>query len=345
MAVILQNKLVGVLYLENDLVAFAFTPERCAVLEVLSAQAAISLENAQLYDTLERRVRERTQELDLRNEELSQALARLHQTQKQLVVQEKLASLGALTSGIAHEIKNPLNFVNNFADASLSLADELCAEIEGQRGRMDGEAAEAIEQIAGDLKQNARKISEHGRRADGIISAMLDHARLGVGERRETDVNAIVRDYVALARQGLRSGEGTEVALETAYEEGVGTAVLSGQDIGRVLINLVNNAVYAAEQRRRQAPPGFAPRVRVSTHDLDDRLEIRVLDNGVGIKAEVRDKIFTPFFTTKPPGEGTGLGLSISYDIVVQGHGGGLRFESREGDHTEFVVSLPRGRG
>jgi signal transduction histidine kinase len=259
------------------------------------------------------------------------------------VVQEKLASLGALTSGIAHEIKNPLNFVNNFAEASVGLADELCAEVAAQRGRLGRDAAEAIEQLAGDLKQNAGRISEHGRRADGIVTAMLDHARLGSGDRRETDLNALVRDYTALARRGLRPREDAEeVAVDAAYDERAGTVLVSGQDIGRVIINLVNNALYAAQQQRRLTP-GMEPRVRVSTHDMGERVEVRVRDNGVGIPAAVRDKIFTPFFTTKPPGEGTGLGLSISHDIVVQGHGGELRFESQEGEGTEFVIILPRG--
>ncbi len=342
MPILSHQQLVGVLYLENNLVASAFTPERCRVLELLAAQAAISLENARLYDTLENRVKVRTQELSTSNEELSLTLRRLKETQKQLIMQEKLASLGALTSGIAHEIKNPLNFINNFAELSVGLADDLLQEIQGQKARLDPDSLTAIDEIIGDLQQNAAKINEHGKRADDIVRAMLEHSRSGAGERRDIDVNALLGEYTNLAYQGFRSQDTAfNVSIETAYDPAVGTILIPSQEIGRVFLNLINNACYAARAQRQRLGERFSPTIRVSTKSLGDRVEIRVRDNGAGIPPSVREKIFNPFFTTKPPGEGTGLGLSISYEIV-QSNGGTIVFDTVEGMHTEFIVTLPR---
>ena len=345
MPIVARQQLVGVLYLENNLVASAFTPERCRALELLTAQAAISLENARLYDTLENRVKVRTQELSSCNEELSLTRRRLKETQKQLIMQEKLASLGALTSGIAHEIKNPLNFINNFAELSVGLAGDLRQEIEGQRARLDPDSATAIDEIVGDLEQNAAKINEHGRRADDIVRAMLDHSRSSAGERREIDVNTLLGEYTNLAYQGFRSQDSAfNVSIETAYDPGVGTILIPAQEIGRVFLNLINNACYAVRAQRQRQGERFAPTLRVATKSLGDRVEIRVRDNGAGIPPSVREKIFNPFFTTKPPGEGTGLGLSISHEIV-ESNGGTLEFETVEGMYTEFVITLPRRGG
>ncbi len=342
MPILSHQHLAGVLYLENNLVTDAFTPERCRVLELLAAQAAISLENARLYDTLENRVKERTLELSSSNEELSLTLRRLKETQKQLIMQEKLASLGALTSGIAHEIKNPLNFINNFAELSVGLTADLLQEIEGQKARLSPDSVAVIDEIIADLQQNAAKINQHGRRADDIVRAMLEHSRSGVGERRDIDINALLGEYTNLAYQGFRSQDTAfNVTIETAYDPAVGTILIPSQEIGRVFLNLINNACYAARAQRQRLGERFSPLLRVATKDLGDRVEIRVRDNGAGIPPSVRDKIWNPFFTTKPPGEGTGLGLSISYEIV-QSNGGTMTFDTVDGLYTEFIVTLPR---
>jgi signal transduction histidine kinase len=340
--VIAQQKLVGVLYLENNLVADAFTPERCEVLELLAAQAAISLENARLYDTLESRVRERTQELSTSHDELARTLTRLKVTQKQLIMQEKLASLGALTSGIAHEIKNPLNFINNFAELSVGLVDDLRGEVKSQEGRIAPDCAVAIEEIVADLQQNAAKIQQHGKRADDIVRAMLEHARSGVGERRDVDVNALLAEYANLAYQGFRSQDSAfNVTIETSYDPAVGLLTLVPQEIGRVFLNLINNACYAARAKRQRLGERFSPTLRLSTRRVGELVEIRVRDNGDGVPAAVREQIYNPFFTTKPAGEGTGLGLSISHEIV-QSNGGTLTVDTAPGSHAEFIITLPR---
>ena len=340
--VIEQKKLIGVLYLENNLVANAFTPERCKVLELLASQAAISLENARLYDTMENRVQERTQELSTSNEELSRALTRLKETQKQLIMQEKLASLGALTSGIAHEIKNPLNFINNFAELTVGLVDDLGSEVQSQQARLDPESVAMIEEIIADLRQNAGKINEHGKRADSIVCAMLEHARSGVGERRDVDINALLAEYANLAYQGFRSQDSAfNVTIETSYDPEVGLLHIVPQEVGRVFLNLINNACYAARAQRQRLGERFFPLLRLATRRVGDKVEIRVRDNGDGIPTSVREKMWNPFFTTKPACEGTGLGLSISYEIV-QSNGGTLTVDTVPGSFTEFIITLPR---
>jgi predicted ATPase/signal transduction histidine kinase/tRNA A-37 threonylcarbamoyl transferase component Bud32 len=336
-----HGRVTGILYLENNLVPNAFTPDRLHVLELLSAQAAISLENAELYATLDQRVRDRTEELRRSNDDLSRTLDSLRVTQRQLVTQEKLASLGALTAGIAHEIRNPLNFINNFSESSVELAGELIEIVAGPDAAAVGARREELSGMARDLRYNAERISAHGQRAELIVKAMLEHSRGDGGEKRDVDVNALVTEYLSLAREGLRRpGDGVEVVVETSLDPGVPPIRIVPQDIGRVVVNLLNNAWYAAERR---APDGGGAVIRVSTRAADGHVEVRVRDNGAGIPAAVRDKLFHPFFTTKPPGEGTGLGLSISYDIVVQGNGGALHFETEEGAFTEFIVSLPVG--
>lgn len=334
-----QNATVGILYLENRLIADAFTHERCRVLDLLAAQASISLENARLYDTLENRVRERTRELRDKNDELSQALQRLRETQKQLVLQEKLASLGALTSGIAHEIKNPLNFVNNFAELSIELGGDLQEELTAAREVVPAARRESIDDIITDMNHNLRKILEHGKRADGIVRAMLEHARAGTGERADVDLNALLSEYARLAADGLRSRIPSEVSLSFDFVPLPTVNVVQGE-IGRTVLNLVNNAIYAASRKAQRLGKGQVAEVRISSRDIGGLVEFRVRDNGDGISAAIRDKIFNPFFTTKPTGEGTGLGLSLTHDIV-RGHGGTLTVETEEGSYAEFIVRLP----
>jgi signal transduction histidine kinase len=291
---------------------------------ILAARINAWLEKKRLRDA-ERR----------RSEELEQALQQLKRTQDRLVAHEKLASLGALTAGIAHEIRNPLNFVTNFAQLAVGLVREL-------RGHL-GNSPDEVGELLADLEQNVAKIEEHGRRADHIVQSMLLHARGQPGQRQRTDLNALVAESVSLAYHGLRGQDATfQVSLETEFDRRVPPLEVSAQDLSRVVLNLTNNACYAAHDKRRSAGPGFQPRVVVRTRDGGDVVEVRFWDNGNGIPADLRDKIFTPFCTTKPAGAGTGLGLSISYDIVVQMHKGSLRLESEAGRYTEFIVTLPK---
>ncbi|MFP2924555.1 AAA family ATPase [Pyxidicoccus sp. 3LG] len=340
--VLKQKKLVALLYLENHLVSEAFTQERCRVLELLAAQAAISLENAKLYDTLDHRVKKRTEELRQSNEELSQTLRRLREMQQRLVVQEKLASLGALTSGIAHEIRNPLNFVTNFAESLVRLTDEMLEELHRQGSRLEPDFMGYLSELTRDLKLNAGRIREHGLRADGIVRSMLEHSRTGTSELREVALNKLVQDYARLAHQGfLTQDPALGMELDVVLDDSIGTLLLTPQEMGRVVINLMQNAYYALKEKRRK-DPAFLPRVSVQTRAVEGGAELRIRDNGTGIPAAVRDRIFEPFFTTKAPGEGAGLGLSISHDIVVRANGGAIHVESEEGKSTEFIILLPR---
>ncbi len=344
-----QAKLNGLIYLENSLAPGAFTPERLEVLNVLSAQAAISLQNARLYGqlndysrTLKARVEERTEELRAKNEELERTLRELKEMQNRVIVQEKMASLGALTAGIAHEIKNPLNFVNNFAALSVDLTEELGEEIAKIGADLDDETRAYFAEILADLKSNAQKINEHGKRADSIVRGMLLHSRGAASQPEAADLNALVREAVQLAYHGQRALDSSfNVTLEEAYDPKMGEVRVLPHKISRVVLNLANNACYASNQKARRLGGDFSPLLGVKTQVTENSVEIRVCDNGDGIPEAAREKIFTPFFTSKPPGEGTGLGLSMSYDIVVGQHGGELRFEST-GEGTEFVISLPK---
>ena len=282
--------------------------------------------------------REKARAIESTNNELQRALKHLTETQDQLVHTEKMASLGQLTAGIAHEIKNPLNFVNNFSTLSVGIVDELRAWIEEKGGMEDPDVRELVET----LKMNAAKINEHGRRADGIIRSMLEHSRTGRGEQRAVDINKLVDEYANLAYHGVRAREeGFSVALDSSYDPAIGEIEVYPQEIGRVLINLLDNAFYAVHERAGKGEAGYVPRVRVKTVGEGDVIEVWVEDNGVGIPRFARDKIFEPFFTTKPTGSGTGLGLSLSHDIVVKGHGGELTVESEEGEGARFIVRLP----
>ncbi len=341
-----QKQLLGVLYLENHLTPGAFTPDRLEFLQLLSSQAAISIVNARLYDRLEQKVEERTVELQAKNSELKSALENLKQTQGMLIQSEKMSSLGHLTAGIAHEIKNPLNFVKNFAELSSELVEELLTELRVNPERRIAEALGDVANILGDLQTNTTEIIQHGNRANDIINGMLLHSRTATGERTATNVNALVEQHVMLAYRGMRaSTPGSEVLIEKDFDTSLPPVELVAQGIGRVVLNLINNALYAASARKRKAGDDAVPRVRVSTRMSKDRVAIHVWDNGEGIPASIRNRIFEPFFTTKPPGQGTGLGLSISHDIVVQGHGGAFRLETEEGRYTEFIIELPRVAG
>jgi predicted ATPase/signal transduction histidine kinase len=342
-----QGKLIGVLYLEHSPATGVFTHQRVEMVRVMAGQAAIAIENARFYRDLDDRVKERTRELHASNEELSLTLSRLRETQRQLVAHEKLAALGALTAGIAHEIKNPLNFVVNFADLSATVAEELATEVERQRPRLEPDSRDYLQDMARDLQDNAAKISQHGRRADRIVQAMLEHSRTGTGagEQREIDVNALLNESVRVAAHELGSQSAPlRDVITTDYDRDLLPLELSPQDLGRVLRNLMNNAVYAVSARRRELGEGFQPSIRVSTREIGERIEIRIRDNGGGVPPAIQERIFVPFFTTKPTGDGAGLGLSISREIVVESLGGTLSLEASEADHAELLVTLPRRR-
>jgi len=292
---------------------------------------------------LEQKVEERTAELREKNVQLEQTLQQIKEMQNQIIMQEKMASLGGLTAGIAHEIKNPLNFVNNFAALSVDLTRELRDEIRNQKDKLDAGAIDYIEEILDDLELNVTKINEHGKRADSIVRGMLLHSRGKSGERQPTDINALLAEYVNLAYHGMRAQDSTfNVKIESDYDSSIGLVKIVPQDISRVFLNMVNNACYAANGKKQQVGDGFTPTITVRTRNLGDKVEIRIRDNGKGIPKEARDKIFNPFFTTKPTGKGTGLGLSISYDIIVQQHKGEIKIETEEGSYAEFIIILPK---
>ncbi|TXH31463.1 MAG: GHKL domain-containing protein [Cyclobacteriaceae bacterium] len=282
-----------------------------------------------LHTQLDSLVRDRTAELD-------KSLNDLKATQSQLIQSEKMASLGELTAGIAHEIQNPLNFVNNFSEVSAELVTELNEEIE------KGNTKDAKE-IANDLKQNLDKINHHGKRAADIVKGMLQHSRTSSGQKELTDINALCDEYLRLAYHGLRAKDKSfNAKFETDFDARLPKVKIIPQDIGRVILNLINNAFYAANERLRQAPDSsYEPTVTVGTSTQNGWIEIKVRDNGNGIPDSIKEKIFQPFFTTKPTGQGTGLGLSMSYDIV-KAHGGELKVETTEGDGTIFFITIPK---
>jgi two-component system, NtrC family, sensor kinase len=272
------------------------------------------------------------------------ALGELQATQASLVQAQKMAALGQLTAGIAHEIKNPLNFVNNFAGLSVELLDELKGTVRSAIASLDeNERGEVIE-VVGMLTGNLEKIVEHGKRADGIVTSMLEHSRGSSGDRRSIDLNGLVEEALNLAYHGARAQDQSfNVTLERDYAAAVAPIELVPQDITRVCLNLIGNGFYAASKRQREGNDGsFKPTLKVSTRDLGDAVEVRIRDNGTGIAPEDRDRLFQPFFTTKPSGEGTGLGLSISWDIVTQQHRGTIAVDSTPGEFTEFTIRLPR---
>jgi signal transduction histidine kinase/ligand-binding sensor domain-containing protein len=306
----------------------------------------LARQNKMLEQTVEERtmeIRSQSQELLEKNVTLEEKNEEIVRTQQQLIVQEKLASLGALTAGIAHEIKNPLNFVNNFAELSVELVEELREDIGKHKDELGSDTAEDIKGILGDLEQNVTRINEHGKRADSIVRGMLLHSRGQQGERQETDVNALLDEYVNLAYHGMRAQDSAfNVKIVKDYDKEMPKIDAIPQDLSRVFLNIVNNACYATNEKKQQAQNDYAPTLSLSTKDLGDKIEVRIRDNGKGIPEDIKEKIFNPFFTTKPTGKGTGLGLSLSYDIIVQEHKGELKVESEAGNFTEFVICLPK---
>lgn len=277
---------------------------------------------------LETQVNERTAELN-------QSLTNLKATQTQLIQSEKMASLGELTAGIAHEIQNPLNFVNNFSEVSAELVDEMDEELN------KGDINEA-KAIGADLKQNLEKIRHHGKRADAIVKGMLQHSQAGSGTKEPTNINTLADEYLHLAYHGLRSKDKLfNAELATSYDENLPKVNAIPQDIGRVLLNLFNNAFYAVNQKQKAATDDYKPEISVSTRSENGQVIIKVKDNGTGIPNAIKEKIMQPFFTTKPTGEGTGLGLSLTYDMVVKGHEGTIQVESEDGQGSEFIIKLP----
>jgi len=285
---------------------------------------------------LEVQVAERTAELTKQKEELEHALTDLRATQTQLIQSEKMASLGELTAGIAHEIQNPLNFINNFSEVNTELIDEMGAEL--NKGN-----TEEVKVISEDLKQNLEKIIYHGKRADAIVKGMLQHSRKSTGQKEPVDINELADEYLRLSYHGLRAKEKSfNASFKTDFDKTIGNINVVPQDMGRVLLNLVNNAFYAVAERKDQNPnTGYEPTVTVITRKTGNKINITVKDNGNGIPQTIVDKIFQPFFTTKPTGQGTGLGLSLSYDIVTKGHGGEIKVETKEGEGTSFTITLP----
>ena len=288
---------------------------------------------------LEYQVAERTAEITKQKEELQQALEHLKATQEQLIQSEKLASLGELTAGIAHEIQNPLNFVNNFSEVSVELLDELKTE----RARPKDERDEGLEEeILDDIFQNLEKINHHGKRASSIVTGMLQHSRASTGKKEPVNLNALADEYLRLSYHGLRAKDKSfNAKMNTFFDESLPKVNVIPQDFGRVLLNLINNAFYAVQARSISQPENYMPTVTVSTQNTDQGIIIKVGDNGTGIPDELKSKIFQPFFTTKPTGQGTGLGLSLACDIVTKSHGGTIELDSVEGAGTTFTITLP----
>jgi two-component system NtrC family sensor kinase len=269
------------------------------------------------------------------NATLNNTLLQLKDTHAQLIQSEKMASLGELTAGIAHEIQNPLNFVNNFSEINIELIEELKEEL-------DKNNFTEVRVLANDIKENEKKINHHGKRADSIIKGMLQHSRSSSGVKEPTDINAIADEYFRLAYHGLRAKDKTfNAAMKTSYDESIGKIDVVPQDIGRVILNLITNAFYAVTEKKKQIGNGFEPLVFVRTQKTDNKIFIAVKDNGNGVPQKILDKIFQPFFTTKPTGQGTGLGLSMSYDIVTKVHGGEIKVVTTAGEGSEFIIILP----
>ncbi|SHJ78104.1 His Kinase A (phospho-acceptor) domain-containing protein [Bradyrhizobium lablabi] len=307
-----------------------FSQRQIDLVQTFADQAVIAIENVRLFE----QVQERTKELSLSLEDLRTAQDRLVQT-------EKLASLGQLTAGIAHEIKNPLNFVNNFSAVSGELIDELNEVLTS--AALDKKTREEIDELTHMLKGNLDKVVQHGKRADSIVKNMLLHSREGSGEHRPADINAIVEESLNLAYHGARAERsGFNITLKRDLDPAAGMIDLYPQEITRVFLNLISNGFYAATKRKERGEEGFEPTLSATTKSLGNAVEIRIRDNGTGIPSEVKEKMFNPFFTTKPAGEGTGLGLSMSHDIVVKQHGGKIDVDTKPGVFTEFIITLPR---
>ena len=324
---------VGVISLTRSEVR-PFTDKQIELVKTFADQAAIAIENARLFEEVQARTRE-----------LAKSLDDLRAAQDRLIQTEKLASLGQLTAGIAHEIKNPLNFVNNFAALSAELTDELKNAL--KPAALDETIRAEVDEISGLLKNNLDKVVQHGKRADAIVKNMLLHSRQGSGEQRSADVNALVEESLNLAYHGARAEKsGFAIRLQSDFDPDAGAVQLYPQEITRALLNLISNGFYAATKRKVESgDESFEPVLSASTRNLGKTIEIRIRDNGTGIPPEVKEKMFVPFFTTKPTGEGTGLGLSMTHDIIVKQHGGRIDVETEPGAFTEFIITLPRDNG
>jgi signal transduction histidine kinase len=311
-----------------------FTDKQIESVTNFASQAVIAIENTRLLN-----------ELCQRTYDLTQSLDNLRTTQDRLVQTQKLALLGQLTAGIAHEIKNPLNFVNNFSGISAELIDELQDTLKGMP--LDDKARAEINELTNTLKGTFDKVVHHGRRADAIVKNMLQHSREGTGEHRVIDINALVEESLNLAWHGARAEtQGFEIKLRQSFDPSAGAADIFPQDIRRALLNVISNGFYAATKRRAGTDgKNYEPTLTALTKDLGDLVEIRIRDNGTGITPDVKEKMFEPFFTTKPTGEGTGLGLSISHDIIVKQHAGAIDVDSEPSEFTEIKVILPRVAG
>ena len=321
---------IGVLTLTRSEVR-PFTDKQIELVATFADQAAIAIENVRLFESVEARTRE-----------LAASLENLRTTQDRLVQTQKLASLGQLTAGIAHEIKNPLNFVNNFSGLSSELIDEL-QEALGDVSLIEKRHSE-ITELMDTLRGNLDKVMQHGKRADAIVKNMLQHSREGSGEHGPVDINALVEECLSLAWHGARAEkQGFAITRKQSFDPSAGEVDIFPQDITRALLNLISNGFYAATKRNTETNGGdYEPTLTASTRNLGDRVEIRIRDNGTGIPPDVKEKMFNPFFTTKPTGEGTGLGLSISHDIIVKQHAGSIDVDTQPGEFTEIIVTLPR---
>ena len=303
-------------------------------LAILVLMAVMLLRNNRHKQKAYALLQKQKQEIDIQKAKVEETLEDLRNTQAQLIQSEKMASLGELTAGIAHEIQNPLNFVNNFSEVSNELIDEMNAELT----KGDVEEAKAI---SSDIKQNLEKINYHGKRAADIVKGMLQHSRSSSGIKEPTDINALADEYLRLAYHGLRAKDKSfNATMKTDFDDTTGNINIIPQDIGRVILNLITNAFYVVDEKKKQIPNGYEPTVSLSTKKINGKVEIKVVDNGNGIPQKLLDKIFQPFFTTKPTGQGTGLGLSLSYDIV-KAHGGELKVETKEGKGSKFIIQLP----
>jgi signal transduction histidine kinase len=320
----IENRIIGVISVQS-FNKNAYTQYQLDMLNNLANYIAIAFENALSY------------------EKINKANNDLKAAQAQLIQSEKMASLGQLTAGIAHEIKNPLNFVNNYSEITVDLVKELTVELDKLSGKLLTKERDYFQEITNDIASSARKINDHGKRADSIIKGMLLHSRGQTGDKQLTDVNAMLAESFNLSYHSMRAQDSSfNIKFETDYDTTIGMINVVPQDISRVFLNIINNACYSTNQKTKRFMDNYTPILQIRTNNSGDNVEIRIRDNGTGISKDIIDKVFNPFFTTKPAGQGTGLGLSLSFDIVVQEHHGEMKVDSKEGEYAEFVIKIPK---